>query len=242
MSGLIDPFIRRLAQLGQLSDDDRHMLEAVPLVIRTIEAGRNLVRQGDEPVHCILIVEGFACRYRLLDDGRRQIMAFHIPGNFCDLQSLLPGPMDHSIGTLTPVTIGTIPHATVLEWIETRPGLARLLWWDTLIEAAVFREWVVNVGQRPATERVAHLLCELMTRLRVPGLASNDACDMPITASALGEATGLPTVRINRALEELRVRGLIKLGGGILVAPDWDSLKQAGGFNPNYLHQFATAA
>ena len=242
MAALIDPFLRKLERLGPLSDVERGVLEAMPLNVRQVGADQDLVRDGERTSHCLVLLEGFACRSKMLADGRRQIMAFHIPGDVPDLTSLLLGKLDHNISTLTPVRVAPIPHATLLGWSEQHPNLGRLLWRDTLIDAAIFREWVVNVGRRSAHARVAHLLCELVTRLRTMGFAQGHSCDLPITQVELADATGMSAVHINRVLQELRGEGLIEIGGGTLVALDWAGLKQAGEFDPTYLHQLAAAA
>ncbi len=152
---MIDALIRKLDQLGPLSDAEKQALASVPLEICLIGVDQDLMRAGDRPSHCKLIVEGFVCRYKTIEDGRRQIVSFHIPGDIVDLNSLLLGQMDHNVATLTPVKVASIPHATLLEWMRSHPHLGRLLWRDTLIDASIFREWVLNVGRRSATERVA---------------------------------------------------------------------------------------
>ena len=236
------PLIRKLERLGPLADEERGMLEDLPLTPRRVVADRDLVGEGQRPTHCQFLIEGFACRYKMSKDGKRQIVAFHIPGDMVDLTSLLLGEMDHGIGTLTPVQVASIPHATLLGWTRSCPNLGYLLWRDTLIDAAVFREWVVNVGRRSALARTAHLLCELVARLRAVGLARDHACDLPISQVELADALGLSYVHVNRMLRELRGEGLIELGGGTLVVPDWEGLKRAGEFDPIYLHQLADAA
>ncbi len=236
---VIEPVIRKLEKLGPLSDEDRRVLQDLPINVRQVEADRDLVREGDQPSDCQLLLEGFACRYKTLENGGRQIMSFHIRGDICDLHSLLVGRMDHSISTLTPGKVAAIPHATILDWTQRYPALGRVLWWDTLIDAAIFREWMVNVGRRSAYQRIAHLLCELVTRMHAAGLAKDYTCDLPITQTELADATGLSTVHVNRTLQELRGKGLIELQNGTFLALDWARLKEAAGFDPAYLHQLA---
>jgi len=236
---VIEPLIRKLEKLGPLSDEDRRVLQDLPINVRQVEADRDLVREGDQPLDCQLLLEGFACRYKTLENGGRQIMSFHIRGDICDLHSLLVGRMDHSISTLTPGKVAAIPHATILDWTQRYPALGRVLWWDTLIDAAIFREWMVNVGRRSAYQRIAHLLCELVTRMHTAGLAKDYTCDLPITQTELADATGLSTVHVNRTLQELRGKGLIELQNGTFLALDWARLKEAAGFDPAYLHQLA---
>ena len=176
-----------------------------------------------------------------MQDGQRQIMSFHFPGDILDLSGLLLGKLDHGIGTLTPVEVAPIAHTTLLGWIEQHPGLGRLLWQDTLADAAVFREWVVNVGRRPALARTAHLLCEMVARLQAVGL-EDQAFDLPITAIELADSTGLSVVHVNRVLQELRAKRLVEGRGETLAVLDWDGLRRVAGFDPDYLHQGAVPA
>ena len=210
MAATIDPglrlFVRKLERLGPLTDEERRTLEDLPLSVRRVDTDRDLVRDGQRPSHCLLLLEGFSCRYKVLADGGRQITSFHIPGDIVDLTGLLLGRMDHGIGTLTPVRVAPIPQAAILDWMGRHPGLARLLWRDTMVDAAVFREWVVDVGRRSARQRVAHPLCELVTRLRAAGLARDRGCGLPITQAELADATGLSAVPVNRTLQELASR------------------------------------
>ena len=205
-------------------------------------ADQDLFREGDRPPDCKLILEGMVCRYKMLDDGRRQIVSFHVPGDIVDLSSLLLGSLDHSISTLTVVRLVSIKHATLLDWMRQHRDIGRLLWLDTLIDASIFREWVVSVGRRTARERVAHLLCELVVRLRAAGLAQDRAFDLRITQAELADATGLSPVHVNRTVQELRREGLIEMNNKTLITLDWEALKQAAGFDPAYLHQLAASA
>ena len=239
---MIELLIRKLEQFGTLSNAERQLLENLPIYLQWIEAGRDLISEGQRSSHCTLVLSGMVCRYRTLQIGQRQIMSFHFPGDILDLTSLLLGSMDHNIGTLTPVEVAPIDHATLLDWTERHPRLGRMLWQDTLVDAAVFREWVVNVGRRSAYERTAHLLCEIVTRLAAAGLMHDQACDLPITTTELADATSLSIVHINRVLSELRAKKLIELRGETLMMLDWDGLRQAGGFDPAYLHQRAISA
>lgn len=212
-------------------------MEGMAFTVRHVEGDRDLAREGDRPSHCPLLLEGFACRYKTLENGQRQIMAFHVPTDFCDLTSVLLRRMDYSIGTLTPVTVALIPHATILGWAKSHPGLGRLLWHATLVDASVSREWIVNVGRRTAYQRTAHLLCELMLQMRSAGLANGLACDMPLTQVVLADALGLTPVHVNRTLQWLRSEGLVEFGGGVLTVRNWRELKRAAGFDATYLHQ-----
>jgi CRP-like cAMP-binding protein len=230
------PVIRKIEQFASLSDEEARALERAIGPARDIGADQDIVRDGDRPSGCSAILEGFACRYKLLEDGRRQIMSFHIPGDIVDLHSFLLQEMDHSIGTLTPCRVAAIPHAALLDIVETYPRIARALWRDTLIDAAVFREWMVGIGRRSSYARIAHLLCEMFVRLKAIGLAEADRCEFPVTQTELGDALGLSLVHVNRTLQQLRGDGLIAWQGRTLTIEDWEGLQRATEFEPRYLH------
>lgn len=233
--------ISKLEQLGRLSDEERRVVEATSFSTRNIEADQDIARSGDRLLHCPLLLDGFACRYMMLESGQRQIMAFLVPNDICDLTAMLLRKMDHSIGTLTAARVAYIPHATLLGWTKQHPGLAQLLWRATLIDTAISNEWIVNVGRRTAYQRTAHLLCELMSKMRLAGLARGLVCDMPLTQIELADALGLTPVHVNRTLQWLRGESLIEFGGGVLTVRNWRELKRAAGFDPAYLHHAAAA-
>jgi CRP-like cAMP-binding protein len=189
-----------------------------------------------------LILDGFAFRYKMLPGGKRQILSFHIPGDIPDLQSLHLEVMDHSLGTLMETKVAFIPHDVVRAFIRAHPRIGDIFWRDTLIDAAVFREWVTNVGRREAYGRIAHICCELFVRIRAVGLNNGESYAMPITQAELADATGLSTVHVNRTMQELRGNGLISTKGGSVIIKDWDGLREAGEFDPTYLHQKKVAA
>jgi CRP-like cAMP-binding protein len=228
--------IRKLESIAILGDEDRQAIFALPMTIRSIDADRDIVREGDRPTECCLIVEGFACRYKLTEEGRRQIFSFHIPGDIPDLQSLFLKVMDHGLATVMPSRIALIPHEAILDLTTRRPTIAAVLWRDTLIDAAVFREWMMGIGRRSAYARIAHVLCELLVRYRAVELTTDHVFELPVTQSELGDALGLSTVHVNRSLQELRADGLIESKGRTFIVRDWDGLKRAGEFDPTYLH------
>lgn len=234
---MIELLIRKLEQFGMLSNNERQALENLTLEVQQVGAGQDLVLAGHRSTHCLLLLSGMACRYRSLQDGQRQIMSFHFPGDILDLTGLLFDKLDHTVATLTLAEVAPISHATLQELIARHPGLGRLLWQDTLVDAAVFREWMVNVSRRQAYPRIAHLLCELVTRMQDAGLMSGQTCALPVTAAELVDATGLSIVRVNRVLQELRVKMLVELRSGVLKVLDWDGLQEAASFDPGYLHQ-----
>ena len=232
MSNLL---IRKLEAFAPLPEDDKRLLEEIVRTVHEVGARQDLVHEGDAPTHVQLILEGFACRYKLLPDGTRQIVAYLVPGDFCDLHVFILRVMDHTIATLSPCKVVQIPRAQILQLLE-RPALARALWWAALVDEATLREWLLNIGARPAEERVAHLLCELLLRLEAVGLTQNGSYELPITQGELADTVGLSDVHISRVLQRLRIKGLITLRRKKLVICDVPALKAFSGFHPTYLH------
>jgi CRP-like cAMP-binding protein len=228
--------IRKLRSIAPLSDDETHCLLTLPLSARSVASDQDIVREGDRPSECCLVIEGFTCRYKFTAEGKRQIFSFHIAGDIPDLQSLHLKVMDHNLGTLTPCKLAFVQHEKLTELFRRCPRIADVMWRDTLIDAAVFREWMIGIGRRSAYGRIAHVLCEVLVRMRVVGLSNGHECELPITQAELGDALGLSTVHVNRSLQELRADGLIELRGGSLTVLNWGGLKQAGEFDPTYLH------
>jgi len=232
----LHPLIRKLESIFDLTEEERHGIAKLPVSIRDLKADEDIVRDGDRPTRCCLILDGFAFRYKALEGGKRQIFSFHIPGDIPDVQSLHLTMMDHALGTLTPSKVAFIQHETVRAFLHAHPRIGDAFWRDTLIDAAVFREWMVGLGRRDAPTRIAHLFCEIFARLKAVGLSDGDTCDFPVTQAELGDALGLSTVHVNRSLQVLRAANLIELRRGKLMVKDWDNLQAAGEFEPTYLH------
>ena len=230
------PLIRKLESISTLTDDERDALVSLPMQVADLKADQDVVREGDRPSRSFTVLEGFACTFKIVGEGKRQILAFYIAGDIPDLQSLHLTVLDNSVSTITPCKVGFIRHEALHDLCGRYPRIAGALWRQTLVDAAIFREWITNVGRREGYSRLAHILCELVVRMRAVGLTQDDTCDLPITQSELADATGLTTVHVNRVLQELRGDGLIRLAGGTLTVLDWDGLKKAGDFDPTYLH------
>ena len=178
----------------------------------------------------------------MLGDGRRQILSFHVPGDVPDLQSLHLHTMDHTLSALTQATVAFIPHESLRDLVAARPTIAAALWRDTLIDAAIFREWMTGLGRRDARGRIAHLFCEMYLKLQAVGLAADHRCDFPPTQTEMGDALGLSTVHVNRTLQDMRAQELISLQGRSLHILSWKGLEAAGEFDPTYLHVEKRAA
>jgi len=231
-----NPLIRKIESVFTLSDDERQALKNLPMQLAVLKDHQDLVREGDRPSRSCLILSGFTATYKITAGGKRQIVAFGIPGDTPDLQSLHLKVLDISVGTLTPCRMGFITHEDLHDICTLYPRIAAAFWRETLIEGAIFREWVTNVGRREAYNRMAHVLCELLVRLRAVGLAEAYACELPITQGEFADAMGITTVHVNRVLQAMRVDGLIELNGDRLTIPEWDRLKDVGEFDPTYLH------
>lgn len=203
---------------------------------RDVAARRDLIREGQRPRFVYAMLEGWACRYKTLPDGRRQIVAFFIPGDLCDLNVYILRAMDHSVAAITPIRVAEIGREDLERITELHPRITQALWWNELVTVSVQREWTLNIGQRTAWERLAHLLVELFLRLQCVGLTRDNSCDFPLTQLDLADATGLTAVHINRTLQELRRTGMIELHGKVLTILDMQALKNAAMFNENYLH------
>jgi len=229
--------IRKLEHFVRLSPADRAILvRASSERVRNFRPRIDIAREGDKPRDVHLILTGWACRYKQLEDGRRQIVSFFLPGDICDLNIFILREMDHSIGTITSVTIADLSREFFYEISAGHPRIATAFWWESLVNSAIQREWTMSLGQRTASERMAHLLCEIFLRLRLAGLTREDSCDFPLTQSDLADATGLSKVHVNRTLQELRSAELIVLRGKSLTVPSLERLMNAGLFNANYLH------
>jgi CRP-like cAMP-binding protein len=237
-----EKMVRRLERRAPLGEDGREALLALPYTARKIPPAGHIVRDGDRPDFVCLLLSGFAHRYKLTGEGGRQIISIHMASEFVDLQNGLLSVADHSVQTLTEVEAAFVPRRAVEALMVHHPAIGRALWIDTLIDASIFREWVVNVGRRDSRARVAHLLCEFSMRMEAAGLASNHRYELPMTQEQLADAVGLTSVHVNRVLKQLGEQSLISRDRRSITIEDWESLRRAGDFNERYLHHDGFAA
>ena len=228
--------VQRLERHGKLSAADRAAIMRLPHSVKRLDRGAYLIREGDRPERCCLLLSGFAYRHKLVGEGARQIVSIHMPGDPIDLQNIFLALSDHNVQMLTPATVATIRCEAVAKLVAAFPAVARAMWADTLIDASIHREWVANVGRRDARTRVAHVLCELALRQRGAGLAKDGTYFLPLTQEQLADATGLTAVHVNRVLKGLSAEQLIMRGNGRYSVPDWERLAGEADFNPAYLH------
>ena len=241
-SDMGNPLARKLQRYVHLTDADRLWLSESLGPSRTLPARADIIEEGDDPRAVNVILDGWACRYKQLRDGRRQIASILLPGDPCDPHIFLLDRMDHAIGAITPVTLVQIPGAKLRELTARSPALEHAFLREALATAAVQREWTVSLGRRTGVERLAHLFCELHARLAAVGLAEPGGCPMPLTQSDLADALGQTSVHINRTLQELRGQGLITLRSRRLTIHDPEGLVELAHFDPAYLHFTVNAA
>ena len=231
-----NPLILRLSMSTLLSKAESQAISALPVNVKAYKSGQELAREGDRPTQSCLMLEGLACRSKVVGDGQRQIFSFHIPGDVPDLQSLYMDFMDHDLVTISSSRVAFISHVSLRELMVNHPRLIGALWRETLIDAAIFREWMVGMGQRSGIARIAHLLCEMMVRLKTIGLMEGMSVRLPITQEQIGDAIGLSPVHVSRVFKELRAQRLIRTEGRTITVRDWDGLVETGEFDPDYLH------
>jgi CRP-like cAMP-binding protein len=240
MAHVLEPLVRKLECEAGLSAEERKAVLSLPVTIRQMRADHDIVGERDQPSQCCLVLDGWLNRHKILQDGTRQILSFHIAGDMPDLHGLHLTTMDHSLSTLVSSKVAFVQHETIRTLLSDYPRLGHLLWRDTLIDAAIFREWIVGMGRRDAPARIAHLLCELFVRMRAVRLTTGYSCNFPVSQSALADALGLSTVHVNRSIMELRGQAFITLEKQTLTILNWDALKRYAGFDSLYLHMKAS--
>lgn len=228
--------LRRLDRIAPLREEDRNAIAALPMTIKYLLAGQDFARTGESAEHCCLLLDGFLYRQKGTGSGQRQIVSIHAPGDLIDLQTLHLPRFDHDINAVGAAVVGIIPHAAVKAMLTASPALNDMFWRETLVEASILREWIVNLGQRSALARIAHIICELTLRLQSVELARDLVLRIPWTQADLADAAGISTVHTNRVVQELRRLRAIAWEGGTLQILDWPLLCEIGDFSPDYLH------
>ena len=233
------PLIQKMARHTTLDDAALDAIKTLSFTTRSVLPNRYLVREGDMVSECCVLLDGYACRHKVAANGARQIVSFHIPGDILDLQHLLLARADHDVQTITAAKLAWVPIEEIRTLAREHPALGEALWRDSLIDASIFREWVLNVGRRSAKARIAHMLCEFAVRREAAGLGPAERFELPMTQEQIADATGLTPVHVNRMLAELTAEGLIGRQGRRVEISDWPSLRHAADFNPAYLHKAA---
>jgi CRP-like cAMP-binding protein len=233
------PLVRKLGKLAQLGEDDRNTIRTLKFRITHHPADHHLVREGDVPDRCCLLVEGYACRYKMNARGGRQIVSFHMAGDLLDLQHLMIPRADHSIMTIAASKIAWFGRDEVRGLINSHPAINEALWKDALIDASIHREWVLNVGRRSAKVRIAHMLCEFAARQQAAGLANGDHIELPMSQEHIADATGLTAIHVNRMMFALAADGVIVRNKRHIEITDWKRMRRLAEFDEAYLHEAA---
>ena len=226
--------LRKLTLTTELSAEELEALRDTPVAIRHIEADEDIVPQGAKPSNCTAVLSGFACRYKLGVDGRRQILSFHAPGDMPDIQSLHVEVMDHGLMALRPTTVALLPHARLIALMIAQPKIEHALWREVVLDAATYRQWIFGLGRRTAEERLAHLICETAARFELIGMP-DQAAAVPLRQTQLADALGLSTVHVNRVLQELRARSLLGPRRNAIEVLQPEALRAFADFDAAYL-------
>ena len=226
----------RLGGRAPLSAADREAILALPFTVKTLEPLSYVVREGDPPTHCAVLVSGFAFRQKLTSDGARQIIGLHVPGDTMDLQNLFLDVADHNVQTLSRAEVAYVNRNELRRLSLASSSIAHAIFVETLIDSSIFREWIVNVGRRDSRARLAHLLCEFAIRLEAAGLTEEYGYELPMTQEQIADAVGLTAVHVNRTLKLLDGEGLIIRDKRNVRFPDWQKMRKVGDFNERYLH------
>jgi CRP-like cAMP-binding protein len=232
----IAPLLMKLRMRDLISDEEETVLRDSISAVRELPAGRVIVRAGTTLSESTLLFDGFVCRYKDLADGQRQILEIHIPGDFLDLHGFLLKRIDHNVAAMTPVRYANAPHDGLRRISEDYPHLTRILWFSTLLDAAIHREKILSIGRRSAVGRIAHLMCELYVRLKLVGLAHEGGYALPLKQADIADATGLTSIHVNRMLRKLRNEEILTFRGGEVTIHDWDRLQTVAEFSSSYLH------
>lgn len=229
--------VSKLATRSELDPADVQAILTLPYKLRTYEPARYLIREGEpaKPI-CAFVLSGLAFRQKLSGSGARQIVSIHMAGDFLDLQHLFLKCADHNVQALTRIEVAEIARDALQALVLQHPNIGRAMWIDSLIEASIFREWVMNVGRRDARARIAHLLCEFAVRMRAAGIAEHGGYELPVTQEQLGDAVGLTSVHVNRTLKALTDDGIIHRDKRFIGYTDWERLRAEAEFSAIYLH------
>lgn len=230
------PLLAKLRRFSLLDAGDVEAVEALSTPAKPYPAGRTLFHEGSVPDYVYLFIRGMGCRYKLLPSGERQILGFLIPGDLCDIQFLALNPPDHSVALLSDSQLVKISSRRIHELLADCPRIDRALALAASLDFAILREWLLNVGQRNALEKLAHIFCEMQIRLESVGQVEEDgSVELPVNQLTLADTTGLTPVHVNRTLQRLRSEGLIRLCHRRLLILDFERLAAVAGFDGHYL-------
>jgi CRP-like cAMP-binding protein len=229
--------LRKLRALHTLSDEEAAAMIGAISHSREIRRGEDIAEDGSAPKHSTVIVDGIACRYKQLDDGRRQILSLQYPGDITDLYSYVLKKLDHAVGALTDCTVSHIPHTAIQALCEKYPNLAYALWRDTLVDTSKLHAVISSLGALSSKERLAHFIAEQHVRMNAVGMNEpGKRANFGITQADVADATGLSLVHVNKTLKKLKDEGLVSWNRNQLTILNWEALKKVALFDEKYLH------
>lgn len=239
--GSLTPLVERLASLTALNAEERNALLALPFEHISIKRDAFLIRAGANVESCCVLLSGFAYRTKLARNGLRQIVGFHLKGDFVGLGSALLDATNDNLQALCASEVALIPHGAILNLVDRYSGVGRAFWRAALVDVSQLRQWTLILGRLDARERIAHLLCELAVRQQAAGVGNEHVIVWPLTQDLIGEATGLTAVHVNRVFKRMRADGLVGTNGLSVTILDWPRLQAIGNFNRGYLHLLTPA-
>lgn len=219
-----------------LTRADLEALDGAISEVRTLTTGEEIVRRGQRVDVSTYLIEGAMIRSVTDREGGRQILGLHVPGDFLDLHAFPLKRLDHDVAAVGDARIAVVPHRTLKRIVAERPDLTRILWYSTLIDAAMHREWIFRLGRLDALGRIAHFLCETELRLRFVGLSDGERYPLPLTQREIAEVCGITPVHMSRTMATLRKLDLITLDGGTVAMHDRTALAELGEFDGDYLY------
>ncbi len=236
------PLARKLAWFGELSADDIEIVDGLHTTTRAVRRNRDIVSEGRSYDMMFVLLNGSAIRYRILRDGRRQILNILLPGDVVGFPGCFFENALYAITALTDAVVCPMPFSVLIGLFESRPRLAATIFWSFACEAAIYAEHLIDIGRRSALERVAHFLLELLIRLRIVGLADEASYRMPLTQELIADALGLSLPHVNRTLRQLRGEGLVTIEGQRVSINDIEALSALADFEQSYLSHFLIPA
>jgi len=228
--------LRKLTALHTISPEEQEAVLASLGKPRAFDRGTDIVSDGSQPRHTTIILSGMACRYKVLRTGKRHILTFQYPGDMTDLYSYVMKTMDHAVGAITDCIIAQISHEKIATLSDQYPNLQYAFWRDTMIDASISHMWATGES-RTSLSRIAHMICEIHTRLTIVGLSRiGEPFPYIVGQRDLGEALGLSLVHTNKTLAALRRKGVLRMSAGRIEIVDWGMLVEIAEFDPAYLH------
>ena len=233
---MIDVLIRKLRARHEVSAEEEDALRDMRWSELRFERNQVMVRGGEELNHSMLLLSGFVVRSKLANDGSRQIVETNMSGDFIDLHGFILKRLEHEISAASRCAVATVPHEELKRVTDARPRLTRVLWFQTLVDAAIHREWMLVLGKKRSRARIAQFFCEMHTRLELVGIADGGSYELPFSQEELADITGMTPVHLNRCLKELRDGGLVTFRNGRVELHDVEGVRRAAQFDPAYLH------